>query len=340
MSELSTLKVFAATYVSESELSVKDKLWLIDFIKEGEYNDVIDILEGEYQLPQISDYLAEKVMRIVKQIVKKGMRGGAPPIPKKVGKPLKIRKNLGTSEYIGARQKRKAAEKGFRDLMPSASKENVKAAKHAAKPYRSDERKALGKAVLKVGSAGGAIGLAAAGGHQGYQKYMSKAAVACKNKPNQQACMTAYRQKAQKSKNIYKIKRLRVSKNDCINTGNPVRCRQRIDSKIKQLKEEVFYEGIMGPLGRAFDVLFIFELGSMTYKRFFSGASKACKGSPDRKMCMIRFKIKAKQAQMKTISSKSGLCRKDPNPAKCKNKIMKKLQSLRSDVTMLKQEIV
>lgn len=337
MSKLSTLKVFAATYVAESDLSVKDKMWLIDFIKEGERNDVLDIIEGEYQLPQITEYEAEMLNEYISE-------AKPPPIPKKGEKPLRIRKNLGTSKVISAVQKKRAAEKGFRKLMPDASKGSVKAAKHAVKPYARDVWKAAGKAGGKITTVAGGVALAAAGGHALYQKYMSKASKACKGKPDREMCMTKYRKKAAGSKNIIKIKKLRVAKNDCINTRNPLACRKRLDSKIQKLKEDVTIfmtseAGIMGPLGRGFDILFIFELGSMAYKRFFSRAAKSCKGSPDRKLCILRFKIQAKVAQIKTIKSKSGLCSKDTNPAKCKNKIMRKVQSLQSDIKMLRQEL-
>jgi len=325
MSSLSTLKVYTATYVAESDISVKDKIWLINFIKEGETRDVLDILEGEYQLPQITEYEAEILNKYILEVT-------PPPISKKGNRPSK-------GGVIRSIQKKRAAEKGFRELMPDASKENVKAAKRAVRPYSKDVWKAVGKAGGKAGTVAGGIALAAAGGHSLYKKYMSKAAKACKGKPDREICMAKYRKKAQGNKNIIKIKRLRISKNDCINARNPVLCRKRLDSKINKLKEDIIYEGIMGPLGVAFDVLFVFELGNMAYKRFFSKAAKACKGAPDRKLCVLRYKVKAKEAQMKTIKSKSGLCSKDANPAICKNKIIKKLHSLQADVNMLRQEI-
>jgi hypothetical protein len=335
MNNLSTLKIYAATYVTESDLPAKDKLWLIDFIREGEHGDILNILEGEYKLPQITEYEAEMLNTYILEVK-------PPPIPKKKpgAKPLRIRPNLGTSKVISAVQKKRAAEKGFRKVMPDASKESVKAAKHAVKPYGRDVLKAVGKSGVKIATKAGGIALAAAGAHSLYQKYMSKAARACKGKPNQAACMEKFKKKASTNKNIFKIKRLRVSKNDCINSRNPVLCRKRIDERIQKLKENLIVEaGMLGPLGRAFDVLFIFELGSMAYKRFFSKAAKACKGSPDRRLCVLRYKIKAKEVQMKTIRSKASLCSKDANPANCKNKIMRKVQSLSSDINMLKQEL-
>lgn len=352
MKNLRELKIFTATYIAESDIPVKDKLWLIDFVKEGEYNDIIDILEGEYQLPQISDYLAEKLWRALKGGAKEASRilkgqARTPPIPKKKpgAKPLRVRGNMGWSKYSQAKQTRKAADKDFRKFMPDASKESVKGVKHAIKPLKKAERRAAGAALVKTGTAAGGVALAGVGGHSVYKQHMSQAARACKGKPDREGCMSKYRKKALASKNIHKIKRLRVSKSDCVNARNPVKCRQRIDSRVNKLKEDldillISERGFMGPFGRALDIFFIFELGQMAYKRFFSRAAKACKGSPDRKLCVLRYKVKAKEAQIRVLKSKAGLCAKDANPSVCKNKLLKKLQSLKSDVTMLRQELV
>ncbi|MHA1623475.1 MAG: hypothetical protein ACTSVO_15235 [Candidatus Heimdallarchaeaceae archaeon] len=337
MSKLTTLKIFAATYVSECDLSSEDKIELIDLIKEGEYNDVLDIIEGEYKAPQISDYVAEELNYILE----------AKPPPRNIPNKEKVRsRGWGIRDYGAAKRKRKGTEKAVRKYMPDASKKSVKGAKHFVKPLKRIERVALGKSLTKTGGAAAGIALAAAGAQAVYKNYMSKAARVCKGKANKEICMANFRKKAGASKNIHKIKRLRVAKNDCVNASNPVLCRRKLDKRIKKLKEgvEIFIVselggGFMGPFGRALDVLFVFELGGMAYKRFFSKAAKACKGSSDRKLCTLRYKIKAKEAQMRTISSKAGICAKDKNPAKCKSKIGRKLQSLKSDVVMLRQEV-
>ncbi len=345
MKHLEELKIFTATYVAESDLAAKDKVWLIDFIKEGEYDDIIDILEGEYQLPQISDYLAEKLWRALKA-AKSGWRSAkytyktGKKMPRAGGRPLQVRGNLGWSKYVGAKQKRKATEKAFKKQFPDIA--DKKTTKAFVKPLKSAERKAAGAAMAKTGATAGGIALAGVGAQTVYKQQLSKAASACKGKPNKEACIAAYRKKALAAKNIHKIKKLKVSKSDCINARNPVKCRQRIDARVKKLKEEFILSergGLMHPLGIAFDVLFVFELGQMAYKRFFSKAAKACKGSPDRRLCVLRYKVKAKEAQIRAIRSKAGLCSKDKNPAACKGKISRKLRSLRSDVEMLKQEL-
>jgi len=336
MSKLRTLKVFAATYVAESDLASEDKLWLIDFIKEGEYNDVLDIIEGEYKAPQISDYVAEQLNYILE----------ADPPPRTIPNKKRVQSpGWGWGAYSKARKTRKKVEKNVRKYMPDASKESVKGAKHFVRPLRKIERVALGKAAGKTGGAAAGVALAAAGAHSLYQKYMSKAAKACKGKPNREVCMANFRKKASAGKNIYKIKKLRVAKNECVDTRNPMACRKRLDARIKKLKEdvEIFVVnergGMMGPIGIAFDVLFVFELGSMAYKRFFSKAAKACKGAPDRRLCVLRYKVKAKEAQIRTIGAKAGLCVKAKDPVKCKGKISRKMQSLKSDVVMLRQEL-
>lgn len=99
------------------------------------------------------------------------------------------------------------------------------------------------------------------------------------------------------------------------------------------------YGKAMGPLGLAFDIMFIFELGAMAYRRFFSKASKACKGSPDRKTCYRRYKVGAKEVQVKTLKSKIGMCSKHKTPDKCKARVMKKINNLQSDIKFLRQEL-
>jgi len=95
----------------------------------------------------------------------------------------------------------------------------------------------------------------------------------------------------------------------------------------------------MGPLGTAFDIMFVFELGHMAYKRFFTKAAKACKGVPDRSMCIRRYKIGAKGAQIKVLQSKIGMCSKDKKPDKCKFRVKRKIDNLKDDIKMLRQEL-
>jgi hypothetical protein len=99
------------------------------------------------------------------------------------------------------------------------------------------------------------------------------------------------------------------------------------------------FAGHMTPLGIAFDIMFIFDLGGMAYKRFFSKAAKACKGTADRKVCIRRYQVGAKQAQAKTLASKIGLCSKHKDPIKCKAKVNRKIASLKSDIEFLRREL-
>lgn len=99
------------------------------------------------------------------------------------------------------------------------------------------------------------------------------------------------------------------------------------------------YVAAMGPLGVAFDVMFILDLAHMGYKRFLSKAAKACKGAPDRKMCLRRYEVGAKQAQVRILRSKIGMCSKDKNPMRCKDKVKRKISNLEDDIKFLKQEL-
>ena len=268
MSNLSTLKVFTATYVAESDLSNYDKLWLIDFIKEGEYNDIIDILQGEYQLPQISEQLAEELFEGIIKVAARRFRSYSPKMVKGKNFDAATARLKAKGRLMGDEEAKRLAKRMKKGEIPSSQK---------PPPIPKPKSKSKGYNKLKAAGTAGGVALAAAGGHSMHQKYMSHAAKACKGKPDTEICMAKYKKKAAGSKNIIKIKKLRVAKNDCINTRNPLKCRQRLDSKIKKLKEDVDFvmeAGMMGPLGRAFDILFIFELGSMAYKRFFTKAAK------------------------------------------------------------------
>jgi len=94
----------------------------------------------------------------------------------------------------------------------------------------------------------------------------------------------------------------------------------------------------MRPLGMLFDVMFIFDIANSVYKRFLSKAAKACKGSPDRKMCIRRYTAKAKLAQINALKSKIGLCARDKDPNRCRQKVLTKIENLKADIKFLKEE--
>ena len=68
------------------------------------------------------------------------------------------------------------------------------------------------------------------------------------------------------------------------------------------------------------------------YKRFFSAASKACKGKAggDRSACVDRFKKQAKMAQVRELQKASSRCGSD---AACRAKLQSKIAKAKSFIS-------
>ena len=68
-----------------------------------------------------------------------------------------------------------------------------------------------------------------------------------------------------------------------------------------------------------------------TYKRFFSKAAKACKGTgAERKTCLKQYKVKAIQAQISDLKAATARCSASKDPGKCKATIGAKIQKLQA----------
>jgi hypothetical protein len=77
----------------------------------------------------------------------------------------------------------------------------------------------------------------------------------------------------------------------------------------------------------------VIAMGYATYKRFFSKAAKACKGSEDRKACLKKFKVNAIKAQIQTLKSGMGKCAKSNKPEKCKANVQNKINKLQAKIS-------
>ena len=300
MSNLSTLKVFTATYVAESDLSNYDKLWLIDFIKEGEYNDIIDILQGEYQLPQISEQLAEELFEGIIKVAARRFRSYSPKMVKGKNFDAATARLKAKGRLMGDEEAKRLAKRMKKGEIPSSQK---------PPPIPKPKSKSKGYNKLKAAGTAGGVALAAAGGHSMHQKYMSHAAKACKGKPDTEICMAKYKKKAAGSKNIIKIKKLRVAKNDCINTRNPLKCRQRLDSKIKKLKEDVDFVMEAGMEEHLIFYLFL-NLDLWHIKDFFQEQLKHVKDLQIESCVYLDLKYKQKKYKLKRLNQNLGCVQK------------------------------
>jgi len=71
--------------------------------------------------------------------------------------------------------------------------------------------------------------------YQGYKKMMDAAEKSCKNTPDKEACMAAFRHKAYKAR----VKSLKSSLKDCTKTNNPGKCRKYIRKTITSLGRRI-----------------------------------------------------------------------------------------------------
>lgn len=159
------LKVFAATYVKESDIDFNDKLYLVNFIKEAEKDAVLSLLaNGTPDVITESEIPLDHVERWIESLVEDRVPAyGKGREWRPVGQP----------------------DPNYSSNMDSAY-QMAKTAKEAGK----------GKgAAIAIGAA--AI---AAAGALAYKRFFSKAAKACKGKPDRSACVAKYKAGAQKAK--------------------------------------------------------------------------------------------------------------------------------------------
>lgn len=65
------------------------------------------------------------------------------------------------------------------------------------------------------------------------------------------------------------------------------------------------------------------------YKSFLSKAARSCKGAPDKKECIKRYKEQGMVKQIKKIQGNMSKCKKTNNPEKCKEKLEKHIRKIR-----------
>lgn len=81
----------------------------------------------------------------------------------------------------------------------------------------------------------------------------------------------------------------------------------------------------------------VITISYKVYKNYLSKAAKACKGRKgiEKQSCMNKFKRDAMKKQVADLSKGSQACVKTKDPAKCKAKIGKKIQSVKAKLGAL-----
>lgn len=91
-------------------------------------------------------------------------------------------------------------------------------------------------------------------------------------------------------------------------------------------------------LGAYFSALLL-KLAADVYKSNFTKAARECKGLPggEKGICMLRAKIRAKEAAAAKLTSSIHKCSKGRNPEKCKGVVQNKIKRLKDEVGYLKR---
>jgi len=89
--------------------------------------------------------------------------------------------------------------------------------------------------------------------------------------------------------------------------------------------------GLVHGLATAAVAALIITVSYRFYKRFLSKAARACKGKKfaEKTSCMNKYRRGAMKGQMLQLQNGVKICSKTKNPAKCKNKIVKKIKGLK-----------
>ena len=266
MMDIDTIRYFGAAYVMESNLPPKEKCNMIDYIKEAEWDQILNlvfngnppsrkltineqyILEAQAEnfiYPLILKYMTEakgkkekiadkqkrQQVRIAKE---KRIEKSKAALAKKVGK-----KGKGKPKKITITKVAKEKPDIVRSVRQDTDLLYTKTKQFAGKGFESTKK--FGKKIAphaKRFAVGGSVvvvvAAATAAGHRVYKVFLSKAARQCRGLggPEKRECIVKFRKAGYQAKLNSYIK----ARNDCRSTKDPQRCVRHIDLKIKRVK--------------------------------------------------------------------------------------------------------
>lgn len=111
---------------------------------------------------------------------------------------------------------------------------------------------------------------------------------------------------------------------------------QEMGQKIEEEPVSEYGPVMTTMLGVYFGALLL-KLAADVYKNNFTKAAKECKGLPggEKGICMMRAKIRAKEAAAAKLSGSLHKCSKGRNPEKCKSVVQAKIKALKDEVGYL-----
>lgn len=255
------LKVYATYYVSENDdFTFSKKIDLLNFIQHSEDRMIMDLFEkGEIEPPMVLDEFNfplpglprggatiddfKKTLAAVRQardILKQKLADADKAVKDAIQSKIDAANNkidMIQHKLSGSPKPETAGEK-----IMSGAKELAHQAKEKASEAGEKVVKAAGKAAefaqAHPGQAAAvAVGVAAAitAGVMAYRRFISKAGKACRKAEDKAACKREYHNKGVQAK----IAAMAAGKEKCFKTGNPEKCKSKIDVKIAGLKSKM-----------------------------------------------------------------------------------------------------
>ena len=91
------------------------------------------------------------------------------------------------------------------------------------------------------------------------------------------------------------------------------------------------------PLMLAFTAASLSMTAFNIYKQYLTRAARSCKDLPPKEkgICMLRYKLQGKKAQLSKLNGSMGKCNRGRKPELCKQKLVNKAQKVASDVEFL-----
>lgn len=91
------------------------------------------------------------------------------------------------------------------------------------------------------------------------------------------------------------------------------------------------------PLMLAFTAASLSMSAFSIYKQYLTRAARSCKDLPPKEkgICMLRYKLQGKKAQLSKLHANTPKCNKTKKPELCKQKLVNKAQKVGSDIEFL-----
>lgn len=213
--DTSTLRVFAATYIMESEnVSQNTKCKLINFVKEAKTDEILHLLfNGNIPTNQLNESQRFVLRSQAENFIYPLIMEARPKTKKKKG-------IIYTTGQWAREKGEKAAERVGKE---------AKKAGEVVRPHIKPFAKRVGYAVV--------VAAISAAAYQTYKRYMTAAAKACRGRKgtDRRECIYSFRKRALQAK----LAVLQQERTACDKSKNPEKCKDKIDSKIKKVKYKI-----------------------------------------------------------------------------------------------------